>query len=318
MHLGTYQRRRAGGRSDFQFWKIIPIPPFVRSDVHLLLDFLPPRRINTMATFPPSKSSDKRKYHVVNVDGGHEPNGVSSASKIPKLRRENRQPFFSVLQPIDSNIYSDNGSDVHFEDVHNDELIGSPVATIPTTSANENNNPNLPQDNGEHIPVPTGGVESLEEYIERISGTTTLGRYGFCFFSSVKNLNQEAAFDNALDLVGHDFTQMHCDDKENIHLPTDYDNPSDMPPLMPGGSGGYLYLALQERSSGVVEGKLGQTKIDATKKQGYYDEKNGVGKTVLKCVFSINEQNMGTQRMARARFDATNPKLCRIAPGGLV
>ena len=110
---------------------------------------------------------------------------------------------------------------------------------MPTTSVNENNNPNLPQDNGEHIPVQIR-IESPEDYIERISGTTPLGRYAFGFFSSPKNTNQQAAFDNALDLVGHDFTQMHCDDKENIHLPTDYDNPSDMPPLRPGGSGGHL------------------------------------------------------------------------------
>ena len=67
-----------------------------------------------------------------------------------------------------------------------------------------------------------------------------------------------------------------------------------------------------------MEGKLGQTKIDAAKKQGCYDKKNGIGKTELKCVFSINEQNMGSQRMARARFDATNLKLCRIPPGSLL
>ena len=100
-------------------------------------------------------------------------------------------------------------------------------------SINENNNPNLPQDNGEHILVQIG-IESAEDYIERNSGATPLGRYGFCFFSSVKNTNQ-------LNLVWHHFAQMHRDDRGNSHLPTDYDNPSDMPPLdCPGATGCHL------------------------------------------------------------------------------
>ena len=74
---------------------------------------------------------------------------------------------------------------------------------MPTTSVNKNNNPNLPHDNDKHIPVQIG-IESAEDYIKRISGATLLG-HGFCFLSSVKNTNQQAAFDNALNLVGHDF-----------------------------------------------------------------------------------------------------------------
>ena len=165
------------------------------------------------------------------------------------------------------------------------------------------------------VPLP----EYLSNYIESNASTNPFRQRGrFGFFSVMRNLAQQAAFDFAKGLIKANFASMYQDDGSNIHLPTDYDSPFDMPALPHQEKRGrQVYHMLQHQSEVIVNKKVGQTRVDPDTKQAIYDEKCGVGSVTLKSIFAIEDQEIESQRRAQVQFDVTNPKLCQIELGSL-
>jgi len=171
------------------------------------------------------------------------------------------------------------------------------------------------------------GYETTNQYIGRLILESS-DNLPFGFFDSPKNAQQRIFLDVVLDRLRSDFVAMSKEEGSGVQFPLEGGSIQDLPPLRQpknsGGGGqhrsggGRIYCAVVERllSSGslvdevdevvVEDSKIGSTWIKNEEKEKLYNEKKDVVSTVLKHIYSIEEQSMESQRNSRDRFDATN------------
>ena len=150
--------------------------------------------------------------------------------------------------------------------------------------------------------------ESLLQYVGRLRNNSS-PNMPWGFFDDEKNAYQNKAFDDAQNRLADDFACMHQEEGSGVQLPTDFDSPYDMESLRQpnvNDGGGRLYTALiRSNENEEVLAKLGLVWCSNNEKQGYYDEKYGVGNTCLKHVFALEDQSMKSQVASQKRFEAS-------------
>ena len=120
--------------------------------------------------------------------------------------------------------------------------------------------------------------------------------------STTKTAQQQRAQDYVLDVLDDDLIHLKNDEGGNVFFPND--DPEHRRPVEPSNKRQYqLYLGTIAHSSGVIDLKVGQMKVDSNTKQKLYDIKHKDGNTSLDCILSYDGRTYEAQqrRLMRSR-----------------